>query len=97
MRTISFDRCVFFFSSLPSWYKSALFNELYFVADGGTVWLDVADNSDDQKTSIPDFVKEYGRFAYLEGTWLAEYLHGTAVQQLSTDVLFSRFARQWKA
>ncbi|XP_073242353.1 non-lysosomal glucosylceramidase-like isoform X1 [Porites lutea] len=53
--------------SLPSWYKSALFNELYFVADGGTVWLDVADNSDDQKTSIPDFVKEYGRFAYLEG------------------------------
>ena len=68
MRTISFDPCVFFFSSLPSWYKSALFNELYFVADGGTVWLDVADNSDDQKTSISDFVKEYGRFAYLEGT-----------------------------
>ena len=98
MHTISLNcPCVFFFSSLPSWYKSALFNELYFVADGGTVWLDVADNSDDQKTSIPDFVKEYGRFAYLEGTWLPEYLHGRAVQQLSTDVLFSRFARQWKA
>ena len=27
------------FSDLPEWYCSALFNELYFVADGGTVWL----------------------------------------------------------
>uniref|UniRef100_A0A2K5I459 Non-lysosomal glucosylceramidase n=1 Tax=Colobus angolensis palliatus TaxID=336983 RepID=A0A2K5I459_COLAP len=26
--------------SLPAWYKSALFNELYFLADGGTVWLE---------------------------------------------------------
>ncbi|KAL3314322.1 Non-lysosomal glucosylceramidase [Cichlidogyrus casuarinus] len=26
--------------SLPDWYKSALFNELYFLTDGGTVWLD---------------------------------------------------------
>lgn len=91
MSKILFYPSVFFFSSLPSWYKSALFNELYFVADGGTVWLDVADNCDDQKTSIPDFVKEYGRFAYLEGTCLAEYLHGTVVQQSNIDVLFSRF------
>ncbi|XP_068685354.1 non-lysosomal glucosylceramidase-like isoform X1 [Montipora capricornis] len=53
--------------SLPSWYKSALFNELYFVADGGTVWLDVSNIADNKKTPIPDFVKEYGRFAYLEG------------------------------
>jgi len=52
--------------SLPSWYKSALFNELYFVADGGTVWLDV-DQVTDNKTPIPEFVKEHGRFAYLEG------------------------------
>nr|CDS31171.1 non lysosomal glucosylceramidase [Hymenolepis microstoma] len=27
-------------SGLPAWYKSAIFNELYYVADGGTVWLD---------------------------------------------------------
>lgn len=27
------------YSDLPEWYSSALFNELYFVADGGTVWL----------------------------------------------------------
>jgi non-lysosomal glucosylceramidase len=25
---------------LPSWYKGALFNETYYVADGGTVWID---------------------------------------------------------
>ncbi|KAL5111080.1 Non-lysosomal glucosylceramidase [Taenia crassiceps] len=27
-------------SHLPNWYKSALFNELYYISDGGTVWLD---------------------------------------------------------
>nr|CAH8854016.1 unnamed protein product [Trichobilharzia regenti] len=26
--------------SLPNWYKSALFNESYYLSDGGTVWLD---------------------------------------------------------
>lgn len=31
--------------SLPAWYKSALFNELYFLADGGTVWLEVPEDS----------------------------------------------------
>lgn len=36
---------------LPDWYKSALFNELYYVIDGGTVWLrtdetDKFENSD---------------------------------------------------
>ncbi|VDL90777.1 unnamed protein product [Schistocephalus solidus] len=29
-----------FSSNLPDWYKSALFNELYYLSDGGTVWLD---------------------------------------------------------
>lgn len=62
-----------FDSSLPSWYKSALFNELYFVADGGTVWLDVSNIADNKKTPIPDFVKEYGRFAYLEGIFQSSY------------------------
>ncbi|VDL18281.1 unnamed protein product [Hymenolepis diminuta] len=27
-------------SGFPDWYKSAIFNELYYIADGGTVWLD---------------------------------------------------------
>nr|CAB3248405.1 non-lysosomal glucosylceramidase [Phallusia mammillata] len=35
-------------SRLPAWYKSALFNELYYVTDGGTVWLEVGD--EDGKT-----------------------------------------------
>lgn len=63
-------------SSLPSWYKSALFNELYFVTDGGTVWTELhkdADVSgglrseDGGLPAQPEIVKEYGRFAYLEG------------------------------
>lgn len=29
---------LFFFRSLPDWYKSALFNELYYISDGGTIW-----------------------------------------------------------
>lgn len=26
---------------LPSWFKSALFNETYFVSDGGSIWIDL--------------------------------------------------------
>ena len=48
--------------SLPEWYKSAIFNELYFLADGGTVWLQF-DGSDDNDC---DPRREFGRFAYLE-------------------------------
>lgn len=33
--------------SLPDWYKSALFNETYYVSDGGSVWLDL-DESETQ-------------------------------------------------
>ncbi|XP_015230933.1 PREDICTED: non-lysosomal glucosylceramidase [Cyprinodon variegatus] len=63
-------------SLLPSWYKSALFNELYFVADGGTVWTELSDDADVSGglrsedgglPAQPALVKEYGRFAYLEG------------------------------
>ncbi|XP_030193693.1 non-lysosomal glucosylceramidase isoform X1 [Gadus morhua] len=63
-------------SALPSWYKSALFNELYFVADGGTVWTELPEDSDVSGglrsedgglPAQPTAIKEYGRFAYLEG------------------------------
>ncbi|XP_060922018.1 non-lysosomal glucosylceramidase [Limanda limanda] len=63
-------------STLPSWYKSALFNELYFVADGGSVWTELAEDADvsggirSEEGGLPAqpaVVKEYGRFAYLEG------------------------------
>ncbi|KAK3911068.1 Non-lysosomal glucosylceramidase [Frankliniella fusca] len=51
-------------SDLPEWYISALFNELYFVADGGTVWL-VHNDKNIDPTYDPRH--KYGRFAYLEG------------------------------
>lgn len=63
-------------STFPSWYKSALFNELYFVADGGTVWLEVSTETSDSDLmgaetgrlpDLPRVLREYGRFAYLEG------------------------------
>lgn len=50
------------YRTLPDWYKSALFNESYFIADGGSVWLDVSDD-----TTLPDHVRKWGRFGYLEG------------------------------
>lgn len=54
-------------SSLPSWYKSALFNELYYVSDGGTVWVQPAEQSGEPVDRVPALVKDIGHFAYLEG------------------------------
>ncbi|KAF6033902.1 GBA2 [Bugula neritina] len=54
-------------SSLPSWYKSAIFNELYFVSDGGTVWLDKLDDNSVAEVHETQLINEYGKFAYLEG------------------------------
>ncbi|XP_026481265.1 LOW QUALITY PROTEIN: non-lysosomal glucosylceramidase-like [Ctenocephalides felis] len=50
-------------SELPDWYKGSLFNELYYVSDGGTVRILPKDNEFDE--SDPRYI--YGRFAYLEG------------------------------
>lgn len=49
---------------LPNFYKCCLFNELYFISDGGTVWFDV---DFEEKNGSNTFPREYGRFAYLEG------------------------------
>jgi non-lysosomal glucosylceramidase len=56
--------------NLPAWYKSGLFNELYFVADGGTIWLDVVkeESRNTEVKYLPEIVRNYGRFAYLEGS-----------------------------
>lgn len=67
-------------AELPGWYKSALFNETYYVADGGTVWLDDegmatvrrTDRSTLSYISHPPPVHlegadDSGRFGYLEG------------------------------
>ncbi|XP_039256839.2 non-lysosomal glucosylceramidase-like [Styela clava] len=73
-------------SRLPLWYKSAIFNELYYISDGGTIWLEI-DKTDTESISISNHInkhnasketdvdhlqnseilKEFGRFAYLEG------------------------------
>ncbi|XP_066991839.2 non-lysosomal glucosylceramidase isoform X2 [Anabrus simplex] len=49
---------------LPDWYKSAIFNELYYVADGGSIWL-LPHESNELGASDPRQV--YGHFGYLEG------------------------------
>jgi len=46
---------------LPDWFKMALFNELYYISDGGTLWA----YSLGQKRISPS--TDMGHFAYLEG------------------------------
>jgi len=46
---------------LPDWYKMALFNELYYLVEGGTLWCYPAGQ---ESSPAPD---ETGHFAYLEG------------------------------
>lgn len=38
--------------NLPDWFKSAIFNELYFIADGGSLWVTV-DEDDEMEASDP--------------------------------------------
>lgn len=59
-------------SNLPAWYKSALFNELYYVSDGGTIWADPLERKDGalciyKDSNDSDIIHEYSKFAYLEG------------------------------
>ncbi len=48
---------------LPKFYKCCLFNELYFISDGGTIWIDL----DSNEKCFNNLIKQYGRFAYMEG------------------------------
>lgn len=43
-----------------------MFNELYFISDGGTLWIDVS-NEPVTASKHHETIREYGRFAYLEG------------------------------
>lgn len=69
-------------SDLPPWYKSALFNELYFLADGGTLWLELLPEDREALrhtqglSQLLPVLQEYGRFAYLEGEALLWALGG---------------------
>ena len=49
--------------ALPDWFKSAIFNELYYLADGGSVWLE-ADPGEGLEEGDARLV--YGRWGYLE-------------------------------
>ncbi|CAI4223446.1 unnamed protein product [Auanema sp. JU1783] len=55
---------------LPEWYRSALFNELYFVVDGSTVWFAYdskwSDGEPDMGLATIEHFKKYGRYAYME-------------------------------
>ncbi|XP_053613198.1 non-lysosomal glucosylceramidase isoform X2 [Plodia interpunctella] len=53
---------IFTNSNIPDWLKSALMNELYFIADGGTIWFD---GHDEYPESDPRH--DFGLFGYLEG------------------------------
>jgi len=48
-------------TGIPDWYKSALFNELYYVVDGGTIW------TDGEEGQAAPSEEDNGHFAYLEG------------------------------
>lgn len=54
------------------------------MADGGTVWVELPEDCDvsgGMRTeegglpAQPSVIKEYGRFAYLEGEWLRYQYH----------------------
>lgn len=51
-------------TSTPDWYKTALFNELYYLVDGGTVWEAGQPASAEKASLLPE--PEIGHFAYLE-------------------------------
>ncbi|EPB70424.1 hypothetical protein ANCCEY_10478, partial [Ancylostoma ceylanicum] len=60
--------------SLPEWYKSALFNELYYVVDGAAFWFEYDSSWKDIEKINPITEKQlrkFGRFGYME-SW--EYL-----------------------
>ncbi|KAL6741732.1 hypothetical protein Aduo_014959 [Ancylostoma duodenale] len=60
--------------SLPDWYKSALFNELYYVVDGAAFWFEYDSSWKDIEKIDPVTEKQlrkFGRFGYME-SW--EYL-----------------------
>ncbi|KAH7723818.1 bile acid beta-glucosidase [Aphelenchoides avenae] len=56
--------------SLPDWFKSALFNELYFLTDGGSMWFDFDEEWPRQEPQMTEYtakvLREHGRFGYLE-------------------------------
>ncbi|CAJ0961400.1 unnamed protein product, partial [Mesorhabditis belari] len=57
-------------SYLPEWYKAALFNELYYMTDGGSMWFEYDENWSREEPHLSPYtqalMKRHGRFGYLE-------------------------------
>ena len=52
---------------MPKEYRMGLFNELYYLVDGGTIWTDGSpDDADSERAHVasPNYI---GNFFYLEG------------------------------
>ena len=60
-RIEAWQRPVLMDPETPEWYAGALFNELYYVVDGGTIW------TDGEEGQPPPPEEDAGHFAYLEG------------------------------
>lgn len=53
-------------ASRPDWYKTALFNELYYLVDGGTLWTNRRVGESPDLRASPSSLQDVGRFAFLE-------------------------------
>ncbi len=52
---------------LPDWYKAALFNEAYYLVDGGTIWIDGPEDAAGKEAGALAAESSVGHFAYLAG------------------------------
>ncbi|VDL77694.1 unnamed protein product, partial [Nippostrongylus brasiliensis] len=56
--------------SLPAWYRSALFNETYYVVDGASVWFDYDPSWTEMEPEMSPLtaahLQKFGRFGYME-------------------------------
>jgi non-lysosomal glucosylceramidase len=53
--------------ALPDWYKAALFNEAYYLVDGGTIWVDGPEEPAGGEAEALAPESGVGHFAYLAG------------------------------
>ncbi len=52
--------------AVPDWLKSAAFNELYYLSDGGTQRLQMSKEEEEDCEEMSDPRRVFGRFCYLE-------------------------------
>ncbi|PAV87241.1 hypothetical protein WR25_15110 [Diploscapter pachys] len=66
MQVVNFGKATRFYKR----YKSALFNETYFLTDGGSLWFEYDERWSSEEAHLSQYTREkmmkYGRFGYLE-------------------------------